>query len=117
MVLSSLHHSQKSKEVRDFCHQVGTTLRILEGSTQWVNRAELYVGLMEELIRKDMRDQNSPLVFWDYCAERRASITNMTAKNMFQLQGQTPHFATFGEQGDISNICQFGWYGWVYFRC
>ena len=39
----------------------------------------------------------------------------MTANDLFQLQGQTPHCATFGEEGDISNICQFGWYEWVYF--
>ena len=63
-----------------------------------------------------MLDENSSLIFWDYCAERRALITNMTAKDLFQLRGQTPHFATFGEEGDISNICQFGWYEWVYFR-
>ncbi len=24
--------------------------------------------------------------------------------------------ATLGEMGDISNLCQFGWYEWVYFR-
>ena len=36
---------QRKKEVKKFCHQVGTTLRILEESTQWANRAELYVGL------------------------------------------------------------------------
>ena len=40
----------------------------------------------------------------------------MTAKDLFQLQRQTPDFATFGEEGDISNIFQFGWYEWVYFR-
>ena len=40
----------------------------------------------------------------------------MTSKDLFQLQEQTPHFATFGEEGDISNIGQFGWYEWVYFR-
>ena len=57
-----------------------------------------------------MLEENYPLVFWDYCADRRSLITNMTAKNLFQLQGQTPHFATFGEEGDIYNICQFGWY-------
>ena len=39
----------------------------------------------------------------------------MTAKELFQLQGQTPHFSTFSEEGDISNIFQFGWYEWVYF--
>ena len=39
----------------------------------------------------------------------------MTAEDLFQLRGQTPHFTTFGEEGDTSNICQFGWYEWVYF--
>ena len=89
---------------------------MLEGSTQWDNRSELYVSLFKEAVRKDMLQENSPLVFWYYCAERRASITNIMAKDLFQLQGQTPHFATFGEEGDISNICQFGWYERVYFR-
>ena len=55
-------------------------------------------------------------MFWDYCVERRAAITDMTAKNLFQLQGQNAHTTTYGEQGDISNICQFGWYGWLYAR-
>ena len=63
-----------------------------------------------------MLQENCPLFFWDYCAERRAAITNMTAKELFQLQIQTAHFATFGEEGDISNICQIWWYEWVYFR-
>ena len=62
-----------------------------------------------------MLQENSQLILWDYCAERRADITNMTAKDLFQLQGQTPHFATFGEEGDISKICQFGWYEWMCF--
>ena len=37
------------------------------------------------------------LVLWDYCAERRAQIYNLTAKNLFRLQGNNPHTATFGE--------------------
>ena len=108
--------AQKSKEVVAFCHKIGTTLRILEERTQWANRAELYIGLMKEAIRKDMREENSPLVLWDYCAELRARMFNLTAKNLFQNQGKTPHTATFGTQGDISNVCQFKWYQWVYFR-
>ena len=31
------------------------------------------------------------------------------------MRGNSPHFANFGEEGDISNICQFGWYEWIYF--
>ena len=41
---------QTSKAVKKFCHQVGTTLRVLEESTQWANRAELYIGLFKNAI-------------------------------------------------------------------
>ena len=40
----------------------------------------------------------------------------LTANNLFQLEGQNPYMATLGEMGDISNLCQFGWYEWVQFR-
>ena len=64
---------QISKEVRHFCHQMGTTLCVLEEeNTPWANRAELYIGLIKEGIQKNMKDSNCPLVFQDYCAERRA---------------------------------------------
>jgi hypothetical protein len=107
---------QTSTNVKKFCHQIGTTLRVLEENTQWANRAELYVGLMKESVRKDMRESNCPLVLWDYCAERRARIHNLTPKKLFQLQDQNPHTATTGEEGDISNLCVFGWYEWCYYR-
>jgi hypothetical protein len=107
---------QTSKDVKRFCHQVGTTLRILEESTQWANRAELYIGLFKESIRKDLSKSNSPMRLWDYCAERRARIHNVTPRNLFQLNGTNPITATFGDQPDISNICQFNWYDWCYYR-
>ena len=46
----------------------------------------------------------------DYCAEHHALIHNGTTRELFQLNGNTPTVATFGEQDDISNICQFDWY-------
>ena len=107
---------QTSNKVKRFCHQVGTSLRLLEESTQWANRAELYIRIFKEAIRKDLRDQNSPMVLWDYCAERRARIHNVTPRDLFQLNDNTPTMATFGTQADISNICQFRWYDWCYFR-
>ena len=108
-IISDSHMCQKSKEVKQFSHKIGTTLRILEGGAQWTNRAALYFGLFKELVHKYMHDGDYPMVFWDYCAERRSSVTNMTAKDLFQLRGNTPYFATFGEEGDISNTYQFGW--------
>ena len=63
-----------------------------------------------------MRDSNSPMRLWCYCCERRAAIMTLTANNLYQLQGQNPHMATLNKMGDISNLCQFNWYEWVYFR-
>ena len=115
VLVADPHPSNKSKDVKAFCNQIGTTLQILEESTQWANRAELYVGLMKEATRKDLCAQHSPLVLWDYCAERRAMIFQLSARDLFQLQGSNPYTATFGEEGDISNLCRYDWYDWVYF--
>ena len=94
-ITADSHKCNKSKEVKQFCHKIGTAVRILEGATQWANRAELYVGLFKKTVRKDMLESNSPLIFLDYCAKRRAVIANMTAKDLFLLRGQTPHLNPF----------------------
>ena len=61
---------QTSLEVKHFCQDIGTSLRVLEEGTPWANRAELYIGLLKEPIGKDIKEACAPLVFWDYCAER-----------------------------------------------
>ena len=40
----------------------------------------------------------------------------MTAKSRFNLDGTNAHTLTFGEEGDISSLCTYGWYEWCYFR-
>ena len=115
-IISDAAPEQKSRELRKFCNDIGTTLRALEEGTPWSNRAELYIGIIKEAVRRDMKESNCPLAFWDYCVERRARINNLTAKDLFQLHGTTAHTATLHEDGDISSLCQFGWYEWCYFR-
>ena len=63
-----------------------------------------------------MRESNSPMVLWYYAIERRTLIHNAVPRPLFQAQGKTPHECTFGNQSDISNVCNFGWYKWVYYR-
>jgi hypothetical protein len=115
-IISDAAGEQSSHNLRKFCSEIGTTLRYLEEGTPWSNKAELYIGLIKEAVRKDMKDSDCPLSFWDYCVERRARINNLTAKSLFQLHGTNAHTALLGEEGDISNLSQFKWYDWCYYR-
>ena len=83
-------------------------LKFLERRTQWANLAELYIGLLKEAVRKDMKDSDIQLKFWDYCAKRRVLINNLTAKGLHKLQGSNANQLITGDSGDISNLCQFG---------
>ena len=110
------HPNHKDKKVKSYCLEVGTKLRILEESTQWANFSERIIGLLKEATRKDIRETDAPLIFWCYAIERRVAIMNLTSKSDFKLRGANPYLATFGETGDISNICHFPFFGWCYYR-
>ena len=89
---------------------------MLEEGTPWANKAELYIGIIKEAVRKDMKESNCPLPLWDYCVERRVRINNMTAKDRFNLHGSNAHTLLTGDEADISNLCKYGWYEWCYYR-
>ena len=46
--------AQKKPCVKRFCNQVGTALNILECATLWANISELCIGLLKEVVRKDI---------------------------------------------------------------
>ena len=115
-IIADMASEQMSQEVRKLCNDIGTTLRALEEGPPWSNKAELYIGLLKDAVQKDMRESDSPMCLWDYCVERPARINNLTAKDNFMLHEMTPHTATLAEEGNISSLCQFGWYEWCYYR-
>ena len=43
-------------------------------------------------------------------------VHNLTAGKNFKLEGLNPCYHTTREQGDISNICVFGFFSWVMYR-
>ena len=107
---------QNKQSVKIFCDQVGTTLKILVRATPWANRAEVYIGFLKEAIRKYMKETNSPMIL-SYCTiECSALIHNVVPRPLFQDQGKAPHECTFGNQSDISNICNFGRYEYLCYR-
>ena len=74
---------ETSSKLKQFCNNIGTVLRVLEEGAPWMNRAEFCIEHMKSAVREDMKEADSPLVFWDYCIERRARINNLTAKKLF----------------------------------
>ena len=73
------------------------------------------MGLMKEAICKDLAESDAPLVLWDYFIKRRATINNLTARNLFQLNGTNPHLTIHDTEGDISNICNYKFYKLIYY--
>ena len=63
-----------------------------------------------------MKEAHCALRFCDYCLERRVCIYNLTSSDHLKIRGSNLHTETFGEQSNISNLCQFQWYNWCYFR-
>ena len=59
-IVCDLASEQLSSGVKQFCNAMGTMLRALEECTPWSNKAELYINLMKEAVRKDMREADSP---------------------------------------------------------
>ncbi len=62
VLVCDLAKTQKKREVKDFCTQIGTTLNILKAEIQWANRSELWVGLVKESTCKDLRDSGFSIV-------------------------------------------------------
>ena len=62
-IVCDMASEQLSFGVKQSCNAIGMMLRALEEGTPWSNKAELYIKLMEEAVRKDMRVADSSLSF------------------------------------------------------
>ena len=115
-IICDAAREQTSADLKKFVNEIGSTLRVLEEGTPWANRAELYVGLVKEATRKDLKASGAPLAFWDYCLQRRVRINNATISDNIKIRGTSPYTDIFHEEADISNLCQYAFYDWCYYR-
>ena len=65
---------------------------------------------------RKMIKSNSPKKLWNDYRELEMEIRSCTANNVFELKGELPRTVMKGETANITHICEFGWYDWVYFR-
>ena len=91
-------------------------MRWLEENTQWANLAKNYISILKEAIRQDLLESSIILVVWDYCAEWRARIHNLTARDKFDMSDMNPFIRVTGDVADILNICVHKFYDIVQYR-
>ncbi len=91
-------------------------LKAIEPHTQKSNAAEGSIRELKRGISRKMCKSRCPKVLWDHCAEMEGLIRSHTALNIFSLDGEVPETYVTGQTADISEIAEFEWYQWIYFR-
>ena len=115
MIICDSHKAQIMGETRKLCALVGCSIFGLEAATPQSNRAELRIGILKRDVWHLMHKMKIPMRFWDLCAKYRCEINNCIAHNLHYLDSQVPNTKMTGQPTDISHICEFKFYEWVYY--
>jgi hypothetical protein len=103
-----------SHAFNDKLRRAGTVIRPIEAYTPNQNKAEAAIRELKRMYRRAMVESKAPEVLWDHCFELMAEIRSHTSLNLLSLEGQTPYTKLLGDTCDISHLCQFKWYEWVW---
>jgi hypothetical protein len=103
-------------EFRRKCRQVGSYCKETEPYSPLMNCAEETIRELKRATRRAMLKTQMPKRLWDYCLELQAKIWSNTAHNITTLGGQTPETLMEGETADISELCEYDWCQWLYYR-
>jgi hypothetical protein len=107
---------QTEGQFRRKAREAGVHCKEVEPYSPWSNMAEAGIRELKKATRRAMLKTSSPKDLWDYCLELQAQIRSNTAHDLYQLGTEVP--ATYMGNGtsDISSICEYGWYDWIYYR-
>ena len=102
-------------EFKRKCQRAQCPIHPIEAYTPNANIAEDAIRELKRHYRRIMIETGAPEVLWDYCIEWCAHVRSHTALNLTDLDGQVPATKMTGDTSDISFICEFGFYDWVWF--
>ena len=98
------------------CQDATFQVQKLEYNNPWANRAEGAVRENKITARRAMNKSVFPVRLWYYCAELKEKIRCHTAHDIPTLNCQVPETVVVGNTEDISELVEFGWYQWLYYR-
>jgi hypothetical protein len=100
---------------RQKCRHAGCYSRVTEPYSPWMNRAKGTIRELKRATRRAMVKSGSPKRLWDYCLELQSRIRSNVAHEITTLGGQTPETLMSGETADISSLCEFEWFQWIWY--
>ena len=100
---------KKAREAGIFC-------KLTDPHSPWQNRAEGEIREIKRLAGRWLVKSKSPRRLWDHCIELASLVRSHMALDMYKLQGQVPETVMMGQTADISFLCQFKWYEWIYYN-
>ena len=103
-------------EFRHKARQTDCHVKQTEPYSPWQNEAESTIRELKKGAGRKMIKSNSPKKIWDDCLALEMDLRSCTANNVFELKGEVPRTVMKGETANITHLCEFGWYDWVYFR-
>ena len=94
--------------------QADCQVKQMEPYSPWQNAAEATIKELKKRTGRKMIRTSSLKVLWDDCLELEAEIRSNAASNIFELEGEVLKMVMNGEKTNITQLCEFGWYDWVY---
>ena len=102
------HFKRKAREM-------GAHIKQLERYSPKTNAAESMVREVKRGSGRKAMKALSPAKLWDHALELESYVQSNTAKDIYELQGQTPEMIVSGQTSDISPFAELGWYDWCYY--
>ena len=90
-------------------------IKPIEAYTPNANVAEHVIRELKRSYRRIMIEKTVPEVLWDYCLEWVSHVRTHTSLFTKGLDGKTPATMMTGDTCDISFLCEFGFYDWVWY--
>jgi hypothetical protein len=100
----------KKKAQKAQCH-----LAPIEAYTPNQNFAEPSIRELRRTYRKMMEAKETLDILWDRAFTFCSLTRSHTALNIHSLHGQVPAALLTGDTPDISALCEFAWYDWVWY--
>ena len=100
---------------REICNEYRIKQEVTVPYSQWQNAAEASIRELKKGVIRKLRQTGAPRRTWSYALKWVASVRQLTASDIPELNGRTPFEHVLGSTPDISPMALFDFYQPVYY--